>query len=323
MVTMKVLMTGATGLIGRAITKALHKREITVHYLTTNSKKIVCEENLKGFLWNPSNGTIDLESFNGVDAIINLAGSSIAQRWSKGNKAKILSSRVDSLKTLHAGLKKVDSSQIQSMVSASAIGIYPNSLSNFYDGGNTEVDNSFLGEVVEKWEQEADTFRDFDFNVTKVRIGVVLSISGGALPQMARPIKSFMGAVFGKGDQWQSWIHIDDLAEMFAFIIESKLKGVFNGVAPNPVTHEKMTKELARVLGYPLILPNIPNWFMKLILGEMSYLLFASQRVSSKRIEKKGFQFQYPNIGGALEQLYGSEIKNGESSLGSLEDELA
>ncbi|MGX1929564.1 TIGR01777 family oxidoreductase [Flagellimonas sp. 2504JD4-2] len=319
---MKVLVTGATGLVGKAIVKVLHEKGIAVNYLSTNKKKIVTKDNYRGFYWNPSKREIDAACFKDVSAIINLAGSSIANRWSARNKKKIVASRVESLETLHLALKNADTSAINTFVSASAIGIYPNSLSNFYDEGTTEVDDSFLGEVVQKWERKIDAFEDFGCNVSKIRIGIVLSNLGGALPKMAAPIRNFVGSIFGSGEQWQSWIHIDDLAEMFVYAIEKNLQGTFNGVAPNPVTHAKMTKELAKILERPLILPNTPKFVMRLLLGEMAYLLFASQRVSCKRIEQKGFQFQYANIGSALQQIYIPPSGNGEPEIESLDEKL-
>ena len=127
------------------------------------------------------------------------------------------------------------------------------------------------------------------------------------LTQIARPIKSYIGAAFGSGEQWQSWIHVEDLARMFIFILETKLVGTFNGVAPNPVTNAKLTKEIAKVLEKPIFLPNIPQFVMKLVLGEMSYLVYTSQRVSSKQIEKKGFKFNFNTVCAALQDVYKSD----------------
>lgn len=301
---MKVLITGATGLVGRAIVKDLHAKGIQVNYLTTSKSKIASHEDYQGFYWNPSSAEIDTNCFKDVSAIINLAGATISNRWTKAYKAEVLNSRIDSLKILKKGIQEAGNTQIESFVSASAIGIYPNSLSTFYTEESEGVDDSFLGEVVNAWENEIDTFQSFDFEIAKIRIGLVLSKEGGALPKMATPIKNYVGAAFGSGEQWQSWIHIDDLARLFVFVVSNKLSGTYNGVAPNPVTNTKMTTELAKVLERPLWLPNIPEFPMKLILGEMAYLLFASQRVSSKRIEKKGFHFNYLNICKALEAIY-------------------
>ncbi|MGB5458533.1 MAG: TIGR01777 family oxidoreductase [Eudoraea sp.] len=305
---MKVLITGATGLIGGAITDLCREKGYSVNYLTTDKSKIKNELNYKGFYWEPKTNEIDVNCFEGVTAIINLAGASIAKRWSKSYKKEILSSRVDSLKTLYIALKSLNLEESISLISASAIGIYPNSLSNFYTEESTNLDASFLGEVTEIWEKEIDKFQALKCTVTKIRIGLVLSSEGGALPNMANAVRRYLGASFGSGEQWQSWIHVNDLARMFLYIVENRLSGVYNGVAPNPVTNAKMVKELAKVLERPLFLPNIPQFAMRLILGEMSYLLFVSQRVSSKKIEKKGFIFKFNNICRALENIYLEEV---------------
>lgn len=301
---MKVLITGATGLIGSEIVELCHRKNIVVHYLTTRGDKIVSEDNFKGFLWNPNNNQIDLECFKGVTAIINLAGSSISKRWTESYKKEILSSRINSSRTLYNALQKVEHKNIKSFVSASAIGIYPNSADSLYIEDEPSVDDSFLGNVVRQWENEVDNFYKLKFKVAKIRIGLVMSSKGGALVEMAKPIKNYLGSAFGSGEQWQSWIHINDLARIVLFTIENELDGVYNGVAPNPVTNTKLVKELAKALNKPLILPNIPKFPMKLILGEMAYLLFVSQRVSSKKIEEEGFTFNYQNICKALDGIY-------------------
>ncbi|WP_350292388.1 TIGR01777 family oxidoreductase [uncultured Croceitalea sp.] len=310
---MKVLITGATGLVGKAIVRELNDKGVHVNYLTTSKEKLVTKDTYKGFYWNPSKKEIDLECFDNVTAIINLAGASISNRWTTSYKAKVLDSRIDSLRTLHDGIRKSGTKNITSFVSASAIGIYPNSFSSFYTEEEQSIDDSFLGDVVKAWEEEIDTFTNFDFSIAKIRIGLVLSKNGGALPQMVRPIKNYVGAAFGTGEQWQSWIHLQDLARMFVFVLTNKLQGVFNGVAPNPVTNTKLTKELAKVLERPILLPNVPEFAMRVILGEMSYLLYTSQRVSSKRIEKKGFKFNLTSICGALEAIYSKESSKKES----------
>lgn len=301
---MRILITGATGLIGQEIVALCHEKNFKVNYLTTRKDKIASKDNYKGFYWNPDTFEIDSECFSGVSAIINLAGASISKRWTESYKKEILSSRINSLRTLHKALQKEGAKNITSFVSASAIGIYPHSLSSYYTEDEKWVDDSFLGEVVDAWEKEVDSFKTFDLNLSRIRIGLVMSSNGGALPEMAKPIKNYVGAAFGNGQQWQSWIHIGDLARIFLFTVEHELQGVYNGVAPNPVTNNKLVKEIAKVLKKPLILPNIPKFVMKAILGEMSYILFASQRASSKKIEDEGFIFDFPNISTTLQNIY-------------------
>ncbi|MBM1106355.1 TIGR01777 family oxidoreductase [Aurantibacter crassamenti] len=301
---MKYLITGATGLVGKEIVRLCHDSGIAVNYLTTSKSKIVSKKDYKGFYWNPDTGEIDSACFEGVSAIINLAGASISKKWTPSNKKQILNSRINSIGTLFNALNKGEFEEIDTFVSASAIGVYPNSLEKYYDEDTAEIDDSFLGEVVQQWEAEVDRLNTFNMSVAKVRIGLVLASEGGALPQMAKPVKMFVGAAFGSGEQWQSWIHITDLARIFMFAAKNKLSGVYNGVAPNPISQKKLIKEIAIVLKRPLLLPNIPKFFIKTILGEMSYLLLASQRVSAKKIKEEGFDFVHSNIALALQAIY-------------------
>jgi hypothetical protein len=304
---MKVLITGATGLVGSELVSQCHERGFAVNYLTTSKNKIVSEKNHQGYFWNLTTKEIDLRCFNDVSVIINLAGSSISKRWTNEYKKEILSSRLDSLELLKESLLKIGNTTVKSIVSASAIGVYPDSISNFYTENETEIDDSFLGEVVSLWENKVNEFKDLGLAVAKVRIGLVLSGSGGALPEMAKPINYYVGSAFGSGEQWQSWIHVFDLAGIFLHIAALNLEGTFNGVAPNPVTNNKLVKEIAKALEKPLLLPNIPKFFMQTILGDMSYILFSSQRVSSKKIEEEGFIFKYTNICQALADIYDSD----------------
>jgi uncharacterized protein (TIGR01777 family) len=299
---MKVLITGATGLIGEAIVKQCHKQGIAVHYLTTSKSKLNQDPNYKGFYWNPSKGEIDSRCFEGVDAIINLAGSTIAKRWTKQKKENILQSRLLSLSLLKQSLKQQNHT-VKHLISASGIGVYPSSLTNYYEESFPEQSPTFLGDVVKQWETSADEFSSIGIKVSTIRIGLVLSEDGGALPQMVKPIKFWMGAAFGSGEQWQSWIHIDDLAQLFIFVLTQQLEGTYNAVSPNPVTNTQLIKAIAKTLHKPLILPNMPKIFMKLVLGEMHLLLFESQRVSSKKIEEKGFSFKYHHLEPALVKL--------------------
>lgn len=299
---MTVLITGATGLIGQEIVKQCHAQGITVHYLTTSKSKLNKEENYKGFYWNPNANEIDHNCFNGVSAIVNLVGASISKRWTNSYKKQILDSRTKTAKLLQDTIIK-HKYEVDYVVSASAIGVYPTSLTNYYEEDSTKVSKTFLGEVVEQWEGVVDGFKTLGSKVAKVRIGLVLAKDGGALPEIVKPIRYGAGAVFGDGKQWQSWIHVQDLASIFMQALQYQLEGVYNGVAPNAVTNKELTKVAASVLKRPLILPNIPRFVMRLVLGEMHILLFESQRVSSQKIEDKGFNFTYANLRPALEDL--------------------
>ena len=302
---MKVLITGATGLVGQAIVAQCKKHNVKVHYLTTSKDKLELEDDYKGFYWNPKLNEIDINSFEGVDVIINLAGVSISNRWTTNYKKKIIDSRIQSLRLLKTTIEK-GQIKIDRLISASAVGIYPDSLTNYYEEGSQVYSSNFLGEVVEKWETEANTFLKLGIQVTKIRIVLVLEKNEGALPKLVQPIKLGFGAALGNGEQWQSWIHKEDLARIFLFVLENKLDGVFNAVAPNPVINQELTKAIAKTINRPLILPNIPKSFLKLLLGEMHQLLLESQRVGSNKIEAEGFEFNYPNLLPALENLLDS-----------------
>ncbi|NMH86505.1 TIGR01777 family oxidoreductase [Flavivirga algicola] len=296
---MRVLITGATGLIGQEIVKLCQEKNIAVNYLTTNNSKISQGENYRGYYWNPKTQEIDTDCFKNIDAIIHLAGATVSKRWTPTYKKEILSSRKASTQLLINTLKG-ETHTIKQVISASAIGIYSDSLTNYYEEGSKDFGKSFLSNVVQLWEEEVDAFAKLGIEVSKIRIGLVLAKEGGALQEMIKPIKFGLGAAFGNGKQWQSWIHIQDLADMFLYILENNLKGVYNGVAPNPVTNNELIKTIANILRKPLFLPNIPKFFLRSVLGEMHTLLFESQRVSSKKIENRGFNFKYHHVRSAL-----------------------
>ena len=299
---MRVLITGATGLIGKEIVKLCFENGIAVNYLSTNKVKIKQTESCMGFYWNPKAQDIDANCFINVDTIIHLAGATISKRWTPEYKKEILSSRNTSTALLINALKG-ESISIKHVISASAIGIYRDSLSNYYDESYKENGGSFLNQVVKEWEESVDGFSKLHIDVCKIRIGLVLSNNGGALQEMIKPIKFGLGSAFGSSRQWQSWIHINDLVSLFLYALNHRLIGVYNGVAPNPVTNRELINAIAKVLHRPIILPNIPRFIMKLLLGEMHTLLYESQRVSSKKIERKGFYFRYNNLRPALENL--------------------
>ncbi|MFB9057737.1 TIGR01777 family oxidoreductase [Mariniflexile ostreae] len=296
---MRILITGATGLIGQEIVKLCHKEQILVNYLTTSKSKITSAKEYQGFYWNPKENEIDTACFKDVEVIIHLAGASIAKRWTSSYKNEILSSRIIPTQLLIETIKK-GNYPIKQVVSASAIGIYPDCRTHYYDETFNESYDSFLYQVVQQWEQAVDGFSTLGIIVSKLRTGLVLSEKGGALPQIVNPIKLGLGAAFGTGKQWQSWIHIEDLAHIYLYVLKQRLEGVYNAVAPNAVTNKELTKTAAQVLERPLFLPNIPKGLMKLILGDMHTLLFASQRVSSKKIEDEGFDFEFHHLKPAL-----------------------
>lgn len=296
---MKVLITGATGLVGSALTRLLQDNGIFVNYLSTSRDKLKDEPLYKGYYWNPDDGVIDHRCIDGVEAIFHLAGASISKRWTDSYKKEILSSRIDTANLLHKLLRE-QSHNVRHFISASAIGIYPDSLTTVYSEDSAGVDESFLGEVVIKWEAAVDKFETLGIKVAKVRTGLVLSGKGGALAEMVKPVKLGLGSAYGSGMQMQSWIHADDLARIYYYILENELDGIYNGVAPHPVNNYELIKAIAKVLDKPFFMPNVPRFLMQLVLGEMHMLLFTSQNVSARKIVSEGFQFQYLSLEKAL-----------------------
>ena len=299
---MTVLITGATGLVGQELVNLLLQNGHNVHYLSTSKSKLVTNTNYKGFYWNPKKAEIDTNALTDVEVIIHLAGANVAKKWTTAYKEEIIESRVLSTQLLYQTLQK-NSHQVKQIISASAVGIYPDSLTDIYHETDLDIDVSFLGNVVKQWENEVSQFEKLEIIVSKIRIGIVLAKNGGALQEMAKPIKYGVGAAFGSGEQYQSWIHVQDLVTIFQFVMENRLPGIYNGVAPYPVTNSELTKAIAKTLGKPLFLPNIPKFVMKLILGEMHQILFSSQHVSCRKLLDENFQFKFASLDKALNDL--------------------
>lgn len=297
-----VLITGATGLVGKALVKKCLQNGFNVHYLTTRKSKIKLQENYKGFYWNPQLEIIDISCFEGVNIIINLAGSSIAQRWTKASKSLILSSRKKGLELLHSSIETHDF-PVKHIISASAIGIYPDSKTRYYEEDFQGTDISFLRTVVRSWEGALKAFNALGVKTTALRIGIVLDKHEGALPKISGPIKGYIGSALGSGDQWQSWIHIDDLVRMFMFVLDSSLEGIFNAVAPNPVQQKDFVKSVANVLKRPIFFSKVPEFILNFALGEMSAIALESQRVSAQKIQDLGFEYDFHELDAALRDL--------------------
>jgi uncharacterized protein (TIGR01777 family) len=299
---MNILITGATGLIGRKLTNDLLLNGYAVNYLTTRKSQIKSNSKINGYYWNPEKNIIDLECFKNVDTIINLAGSNIAKRWSDSNKLEILNSRIKSLNLLKHSISN-NKINIKKIISASAIGIYPSSVDNVYKENESLISDSFLGKVVCQWESAVNSFKDLEIDVAIVRIGLVLSRDGGILSKSILPIQYGFGSFFGNGNQWQSWIHFQDISNIFYHILKYDLSGVFNGVSPNPVTNKTFTKKIAKFLNRPLLLPNLKKWMMRLLLGEMHTIIFESQNVSCEKLTKSKFKFKFDNFDQAIADL--------------------
>lgn len=289
---MKILITGATGFIGKALCKKLISDGYTIHYLTTSKSKISNETNLKGFYWNIGTQEIDLNCFDGVEKIIHLAGASIAKRWTKSYKKEIIDSRVMGCKLIYDALTKTKNT-VNQFISASGIDIYPDSDSQVFDENATDINPNFLGDVVQLWESTATTFSELNIPVTIVRTGLVYDKNEGAFPEIVNPIRKGFGAVLGNGNQQMAWIHIQDLVAIYQFVLENKIYGIVNATAPEAISNKDFTKKMAHFYGKKIWLPNVPKFILKILLGEMHKLLFSNKKVLPKVLQNQGFTFEY------------------------------
>lgn len=299
---MTILITGATGLIGKKMVSLFKKENHVIHYLTTSKSKISQSSNEKGFFWNPSKGEIDLAAFEDVSVIIHLAGASVSKKWTIAYKKEILQSRVQTANLLFKTLQS-HPNKVKHFVGTSAVGIYPDDLTAIYNEDDSKIDDSFLGEVTQLWEESTNLFKSLPLLVTTIRIGVVLAKESGALVEMTKPIKYGFGAALASGKQHVSWIHIHDLVAIFKYVIDNKLEGIYNAVSPYPTTNEELTKAIAKTIHKPLFLPNVPKFMLRLLLGEMHKIVTSSQHVSSRKILDSGFQFQFASLSKSLQNL--------------------
>jgi len=293
-----VLITGGTGLIGTRLTELLLEKGYEVCYLSRHKSD---NPKVPTYLWNVKDQYIENDALSNTDHIIHLAGAGIAEsRWNRKRKKELYDSRILSSKLLYEKLKTI-SNKVKAVISASAIGYYGNTGDQLITE-EAPVANDFLGNLCRDWENAIRQVEGLNIRVVVLRIaGMALTRKGGGLPKMAQPIKYFIGAPLGSGRQYLSWIHLDDLCKMFIRAIENnEMKGIYNAVAPEPVTNAQLTKAIAKKLHRPLLLPNIPKFVLKIILGEMGGILVGGSKISSAKIQKKRFQFQYPELDEAL-----------------------
>jgi len=293
----KIVITGASGLIGTRLTERLVERGHEVVHLGRTKKS----GKIPTYVWDIDKGELDDDSFINADAVVHLAGAGIAdKRWSAKRKLEILESRTTSTALLAHHLEK--NPQIKTVVAASAIGYYGFGLT---DHEFTEVSNpgsDFLARVVKAWEDEMDKIQQA--RLVKLRIGIVLSEKGGALKEMMKPIMWGVGVPLGSGNQFLSWIHIDDLCAMFIKAIEDpSMQGAYNATGPYAITNRELTRVIATILDKPLFLPPVPSFMLKILIGEMADLVLNGSVVSSTKIQKAGFTFQFKTVEAALRNL--------------------
>ncbi len=295
-----VLITGGSGMVGRALSKQLKQQNIEVAWLTQNIKK---EHNIKQYNWNINNNSIDLNSIKGVDTIFHFAGANVAgHRWTKKYKESIYNSRVQSSKLLFNSLAN-NPNNVKTLVCASAIGIYGNNCPEPVQE-NSEYANTFLAKVCQHWEAEAVKFESLGIRVIRVRLGVVIAPNEGYIKNISLPIKWGLASALGNGKMITSWIHINDACNLFIHAAQNlNINGAYNAVAPNPASNKQITKEICKAMHRPLILPNVPAFVIKLFFGQMASMLLASQNISANKIIQSNFKFKFKNIQEAIQDV--------------------
>lgn len=299
-----VLITGGTGLVGKALGQALLAKGYRVIILTREISRQSSIAHLTYANWNVEQQTIDKQALTSADYIIHLAGAGVAdKRWSAKRKKEILDSRVNSSKLIVDSLQTVQHN-VKAVVSASAIGWYgpdavvPNP-TPFVETDQPHTD--FLGSTCKLWEESIEPVTAGGIRLVKLRTGIVLSKEGGALKEFLKPLKFGVAAVLGNGKQVISWIHIDDLISMYIAAIENeKMSGAYNAVAPVPVSNKQLTLTLAKSRKTFFIPIHVPSFILKIVLGEMSVEVLKSATVSSSKIEDTGYLFRFSAIDKAL-----------------------
>ncbi|HYF69140.1 MAG TPA: TIGR01777 family oxidoreductase, partial [Ohtaekwangia sp.] len=267
------------------------------------------DQGVPWFQWNIETGMVDRDALKEADVIIHLAGAGIAdKRWSEKRKKEILESRTKSTRLLYDVLKE-GKHQVKALISASGIGYYGYDVEKEFHESDPSGEG-FVAHLVRCWEEEADRIADLGIRVVKIRTGIVLTAEGGALKEMLMPIKFGIGSPLGSGNQYMSWIHIEDLCALYGHAIhDSSMTGAYNGVAPYAVTNQVFTRAIADVICRPLWLPHVPSFVLKIYLGELAELALKGIKISSKKIQDLGFTYKYETLENALRDLLDAKSK--------------
>ncbi len=306
-----ILITGGTGMVGRAMTALLLAKGHHVSILTRNPTSS-SDPRISFYQWDIPNGTIDPQAIGQADHIIHLAGAGVAdKRWNTARKKEILDSRVQSGELLVHALNSIPN-KVQSLVSASGIGWYGPDTAKSLDKGFMEdapADTAFLGETCRLWEKAVAPVAEMGKKLVIFRFGIVLSNDGGAMIEFKKPVKFGIAAILGSGKQVISWIHIKDLCNLLLQSLEDQnFNGIYNAVAPQTVTNKAFILALAKKMKGSFFLPfHVPSFFLKLVLGEMSVEVLKSAKVNSFKIQSAGFKHAYPTLDQALEELVKGE----------------
>lgn len=300
-----VLITGGTGMVGSALTSFLKEEGYKIIILTRKKEKLLKNDEVTYGWWNPESNEIDFSVLDEADHIIHLAGANIGRgKWTKERKREIRDSRISGTRFLTEQLSRY-SNKVVSFISASGTGYYRQN-GEFLSTEKSPAAGDFLGEVCESWEAEAQRIAVLGKRVVILRTGIVLSSEGGMLPALIRPLKYGIATIPGNGQQWISWIHIRDLVRLYATAIMNKnFNGVINAVSPFPATQFQLVTALAHIVkGRNYLSFYAPASLIRLFMGERGLELLKSNKVSAEKLLQTGFEFSFPTIGSALEDLY-------------------
>ncbi len=303
-----VLLAGGSGLVGSRLTDLLVGKDYHVHILSRKSRRS-SDPKISYHQWDLNKNAIDPKALE-VDAIVNLAGAGIAdKRWTTARKREILESRTLSTALIGKGISDFQQKPTH-YIGASAIGIYGSTSETMLTEEYVSADDDFMVDVCRQWEEAHLQLANNIKHLSILRIGIVLSTKGGALKEILKPLEmGRIGAYFGDGQMIYSWIHIDDLCQQIIDLIENKLEpDIYNAVAPNPATNKELVKTIEIASEKKALTLSTPSFMMKLVFGEMSKTILNNTSVSSSKIEKAGFRFQYPKLLEALSHLLKERI---------------
>lgn len=296
-----VLIAGGTGLIGTQLSKLLSEQGFEVRQLSRNPRP---DAPYPTFAWDVDQGTIDAKALENVDYIINLAGAGVADKpWTQVRKRLIIDSRVKSNQLLKRQILAMPNKP-KAFISSAAVGYYGDNPSDQWINEDAAPGQGFLSESCIAWEASIRSLNETGLRVVGLRIGIVLSTVGGALPQLLQPMKFGAAPYFGTGRTWYPWIHIEDLCRMFLFAIQDEdMQGFFNAVAPNPVRNRELIRATSKVFARKAINIPAPTLALRMVLGELADAILTGVRASSAKIQQEGFDFEYPQLEAALQDL--------------------
>lgn len=304
---MHISITGGTGFVGRRLVASLLQQQHTVRVLTRNLDRarsiLGSSQGLELVEYDPLQPQSWASRLEGTQGIVNLAGEPLAgSRWTRAKKAEIRRSRIEGTQALVQAIQRLEQKP-SVMVSGSAVGFYGPHEDDQSLTEASEAGSDFLAQVCVDWEAAAQPVQDLGVRLVIVRTGIVLGQGGGALDQMVGPFQIFVGGPIGSGQQWLSWIHVDDLVKLIEFALTHvSVAGVINGTAPQPLQMEKFCQTLGQVLGRPSWLP-VPSLALELLLGEAAQVVLTGQRVIPAKAEAAGFSFAYPELKPALQDI--------------------